>query len=70
MLLSAFGLFLLACVNYVLAIPTWENFNSRGSIGDFIPGASVIEAKGGPYGRSIAYYLSNTSPRGQSHRYA
>lgn len=35
-------------------------------MGDFVPGASVIEAKGGPYGRSVAFYLSNTSPRGMS----
>ncbi|EIM85629.1 uncharacterized protein STEHIDRAFT_140201 [Stereum hirsutum FP-91666 SS1] len=59
---SAF--FFFACAACVLAIPTWENFSSRNSMGDFVPGASVIEAKGGPYGRTLAFYLSNTSPRG------
>lgn len=57
---------LLACVAYVLAIPTWEHFASRSSMGDLVPGASVIEAKGGPYGKAAAWYLSNASPKGSS----
>lgn len=66
MLSATFSVFLFfACMACVLAIPTWENFSSRNSMGDFVPGASVIEAKGGPYGRTLAFYLSNTSPRGE-----
>ncbi|TFY75833.1 hypothetical protein EWM64_g8181 [Hericium alpestre] len=45
-----------------LAIPTWENYVSRDSIGSLVPGAGFIEALGLKYG--TPYYLSSSSPRG------
>ncbi|ETW84057.1 hypothetical protein HETIRDRAFT_415774 [Heterobasidion irregulare TC 32-1] len=48
----------------VVAIPTWEGFNSRASIGSLVPGAAAIEAMGLPYGHP--YYLSTSAPRGHS----
>ncbi|KII95202.1 hypothetical protein PLICRDRAFT_34039 [Plicaturopsis crispa FD-325 SS-3] len=44
--IARLSLLLLSCIAFSVAIPTWENFSSRSSIGSLVPGASFIEAMG------------------------
>lgn len=56
----------LTLLPFVCAIPTWDMFNSRASMGSLVPGATIVQAIGGG-ASDLPRYLTVAAAAGAHH---